>query len=171
MNAGISCIAAGCAATLLLSTMAAASTAVDATVILGEVGSHGARATVEVIRDTGNQWDLVTGNISQGEPQWLEVAAALRPGADGGAAETLDEAVFLALKPSAKSVLELLHEHAFDIAAVCGSNIATDYAANDARRMIQDRIDILKRLPNGVLAAERDKCLVGLQSALKDVSR
>lgn len=37
-------------------------------------------------------------NIGRGKSDWLDVAVALHPGVDAGAAETLDEAVFFAFK-------------------------------------------------------------------------
>ena len=63
-----------------------------------DVRAHGARAVVASLWSNSDRWNHVMANIGRGKPEWLDVAVALHPGTDAGAAETLDEAVFFALR-------------------------------------------------------------------------
>jgi hypothetical protein len=136
--------------------------------ILADTRVRGAKAAVATLWSDNDRWNSVIANIGHGKPEWLEVAIALQAGTDGGAAETLDEAIFFALKPSPVAVLNLLREHHFQVELVCSSNIGTDYTPDKSRRYIRQRIDILEGLSDSKLSAIRDECLTGLRAALKD---
>ena len=142
----------------------AASASPQAGSILTDVKTRGAKAAVATLWADNSDWDGVMAAIGRGKPEWLEVAVALQPGTDGGAAETLDEAVFLALEPSPVAVLRLLQEHQFHTDLVCSSNIGTDYPPEKSRRFIRDRIRILESLSNPKLRVIRDQCLAGLRA-------
>jgi hypothetical protein len=147
---------------------ATASSAPQAASILADIKTRGAKAAVETLWADNSDWNTVMADISGGKPEWLDVAVALQPGTDGGAAETLDEAVFLALKPSPVAVLKLLQEHQFLTDLVCSSNIGTDYPPEKSRRFIRDRIKVLETLSDSKLQVTREQCLRGLRTALKD---
>jgi hypothetical protein len=136
--------------------------------LLADVNARGARAVVATLRSDTSLWDQVMTNIGHGSRQWLEVAAALRPGTDAGASEALDEAVFLALRSAPTRVLQMLKNGTFDTTIVCSSNIGTDYSGAQSRRFIKDRMKVLKGVSDANTLAVRDQCLAGLRTALAD---
>jgi hypothetical protein len=136
--------------------------------ILEDVNTRGPQPVVAALRSDSNQWDQVMTNISHGNPHWLNVAAALRPGTDAGSSEALNEAVFLALKPAPTRVLQLLKDGTFETAAVCNSNIATDYPDAQSQKFIKERIAALQGVSDQNTLAVRDRCLAGLRAALAE---
>jgi hypothetical protein len=139
----------------------------QAAAVLGDIKSRGARAVVDSLWAVDGRWDTVMTNVAGGKAEWLEVAAALHPGTDAGASETLDEAIFLALKPAPVAVLWLLKDGVFDTNFVCSSNIGTDYSQKESRRFVRDRIKVLAAVTELDVAGARDRCLQGLRGALK----
>ena len=138
-----------------------------AAAVLGDIKSRGARAVVDSLWADDGHWDTVMINVAGGTAEWLDVAAALHPGTDAGASETLDEAIFLALKPAPVAVLRLLKDGVFDTNFVCSSNIGTDYSPKESRRFVRDRIKVLAAVTELDVAGTRDRCLQGLRGALK----
>jgi hypothetical protein len=136
--------------------------------LLADVSARGPQAVVATLRSEGTLWDQVMTNIGNGGRQWLDVAAALRPGTDAGASEALDEAVFLALKSEPARVLQMLKNGTFDATIVCSSNIGTDYSAAQSRQFIKDRIKVLKGVSDANAIGVRDQCLAGLRRALAE---
>jgi len=108
--------------------------------------------------------------IATGKKDWLEVAAALRPGTDAGASETLDEAMFLALQSAPVTVLKLLDGNPFDTDSVCSSNIGTDYSPQKSVRFLRDRIRVLRHVSDADLQAVRTHCLKNLRAAQKELA-
>jgi hypothetical protein len=135
---------------------------------LADVKAQGARTVVAALWSDNGRWNQVMANVGDGKPEWLEVAVALRPGTDAGAAETLDEAIFFALKTAPVAVLQLLKDGRFETSLVCSSNIGTDYTPTESRRFIGDRIKVLSGLSDAKILATRDQCLAGLRTALAD---
>jgi hypothetical protein len=117
----------------------------------------------------GPKWDEIADRVARGGKDWLQVAAALRPATDAGASETLDEAVFLALKPSPVKVLRLLREGTFETQAICSSIIGIDYDETESRRFIQERIEVLAGVSEPSVRGVREECLKGLRGALADI--
>jgi hypothetical protein len=147
-------------------TTAQSATTLQADAVLGDTKSRGARAVVDSLwADDGR--DMVMTSIADGKAEWLDVAAALHPGTDAGASETLDEAIFLALKPAPVAVLRLWKDGVFDTNLVCSSNIGTDYSPKESRRFVRDRIKVLAAVTELNVAGARDRCLQGLRGALK----
>jgi hypothetical protein len=144
------------------------SPSLHASSILADVRAQGARAVVAALWPDSDRWNKVMANIGRGRPEWLKVAVALRPGTDAGAAETLDEAVFVALRTAPVAVLKLLKDGRFDTKFVCSSNVGTDYTPAESRRFIRERIKVLSRLSDAKVLATRDQCLAGLRAALAD---
>jgi hypothetical protein len=136
--------------------------------LLADVSARGPQVVVATLRSDDTVWDRVMVNIGHGNRRWLDVAAALRPGTDAGASETLDEAAFLALKNSPTRVLQLLKNGTFQTATVCSSNIGTDYSGAQSRRFIKDRIKALQNVTNADTLVVRDACLAGLRTALTE---
>lgn len=151
---------------MVADTMTHAAPALSAESLLADIHARGARAVVAALRSESGQWDQVMGSIGHGSREWLNVAAALRPGTDAGSAETLDEAVFLALKHQPIRVLQLLKDGTFEIATVCSSNIATDYPDAQSRRFIDERMKVLQAVSDENTRATRTQCLAGLRTAL-----
>ncbi len=152
-----------------VSTAATPSSAsLHASSILADVRAQGARAVVAALWSDSDRWNQVMTNIGRGRPEWVEVAVALHPGTDAGAAETLDEAVFFALKTAPVAVLKLLKDGRFDTKFVCSSNVGTDYTPAESRRFIRERIKVLSGLSDAKILAARDQCLAGLRAALAD---
>jgi len=138
--------------------------------LLHDIRVRGARAVVDSLWSDDGKWERVMASIASGEKEWLAVATALHPGTDTGASETLDEAVFLALKPAPGAVLQLLKGGSFDTDFVCSSSIATDYSSEQSRRLVRDRIEVLEALSQSEVKGARDQCLKGLKNALKDLA-
>jgi hypothetical protein len=138
--------------------------------LLGDIKIHGAKFVVEKLWDRNRQWDAVMAKIATGKKDWLDVAAALRPGTDAGASETLDEALFLALASAPVGVLKLLDGHPFDTDFVCSSNIGTDYPPQKSLRFVRDRIEVLRGVSDADLQAVRTHCLKNLKLALKELA-
>lgn len=141
----------------------------QASSILADVKSQGAHAVVASLWSDSGRWNQVMANIDRGRPEWLEVAVALHPGADAGAAETLNEAVFFALRTAPVAVLKLLKEGRFETKFVCSSNVGEDYATSESRRFIRERIEVLSGLTDANTLATRNQCLAGLRAALADL--
>jgi hypothetical protein len=156
-------------ASAIVSTACAGSMSIRAADILGDVRQHGARAAATTLWGDHRRWSQVVASIAKGTAEWLDVAIALRAGADGGASEELDEAVFLALKPAPMRVLHLLGAGPFEIASVCSSNVATDYPATKAQRFIADRIAVLARMSDQSVRETRDQCVAKLRAALEEI--
>ena len=138
--------------------------------ILKSISAHGARETVGSLHESGTDWYVVVQQVSAGDPAYLAVAEALRPGTDAGASSELNIAVFIALARSPLLVLGMLRDTqvgagAFSVRFVCSSNIGIDFPADDSRRMIRERITILEKLHGGEETA-RDSCLSALRTAL-----
>jgi hypothetical protein len=142
---------------------------IQASAVLADIQLHGPEAVVASLRSDQPKWDDVMAKIAGGKNKWLRVAGALRPATDGGASETLDEAVFLALKPASAAVLKLLMEGRFSTDSVCSSNIARNYSEQQSRRLIRERISILTGLSATGIQAMRDDCVTKLAAALKDL--
>jgi hypothetical protein len=137
--------------------------------MLSDINGRGARAVAEALWNDETKWKQVMDNIGQGKRGWLDVAAALRPGTDGGASETLDESVFIALAHDPSGVLTLLEQRRFDTRFVCSSNIAIDYSVAKAREFIKERIDVLSRTSDSNLKSVRDQCVTQLRTALRSL--
>jgi hypothetical protein len=149
----------------------AAAAASQAATVLADVKSQGARAVASRLWSDSTQWNQIMTNIGHGSREWLQVAAALRPGTDAGASEALDEAMFLALKAAPVPVLQLLKDGTFETNTVCSSNIGIDYTPAQSRRFIKDRIKALETLSDTGTLATREQCLAGLRAALAEIDR
>jgi hypothetical protein len=143
---------------------------VHADVLLTDIELHGANSVVKKLWVTDRAWDDVMAAIANGKKDWLDVAVALRPGTDGGASETLDEAMFLALQSAPIAVLKRLDGNPFDTDFVCSSNIGTDYPAQKSIRFVRDRIKVLSGASDAQLQAVRTHCLKNLRAALKELA-
>ncbi len=144
---------------------------VQADKVLTDVDVQGARVVLSELWLDNDQWNQVIRNIGRGNEKWLKIAARLRPVADAGSAEELDEAIFFALQPAPVAVLRLFENRKFITTAVCNSNVGNDYSSRQSIDMIEQRIVILKRLTDRHTLMERNKCLAGLESALADFHR
>lgn len=164
-------LVAGLVGLPLIGNAAPPTPSLHAATVLAEIRHQGARAVAAKLWSDNARWDKVIGNIGHGSRDWLQVAAALRPGTDAGASEALDEAVFLALKAAPASVLRLLEVGTFESDTVCSSNIAIDYTAAQSRQFISDRIKTLENFSEPSTLAERDQCLARLRAALADLDK
>lgn len=156
----------GISAVSIAATSSSAS--LHASGVLAAVRARGPHAVVAALWSDDGRWNQVMTNIGSGRPEWLNVAVALRPGTDAGTAETLDEAIFFALRTAPAAVLKLLKDGRFDTKFVCSSNVGTDYTPTASRRFIRERIKVLSDLSDAELLATRDQCLAGLRAALAD---
>jgi hypothetical protein len=138
--------------------------------VLQKIESQGASQVVKDLWSDQKQWTFLLESVGQGTHAWLDVATALRPGTDGAASETLDLAMFKALRPSPMEVLKRLSHHAFDTAAVCRPNLAADSTVPQAKEMIVARIGALSKIESPALQSTRDQCVLSLKAALKDIT-
>jgi hypothetical protein len=107
----------------------------------------------------GSRWDILMIAIESGDAGWLRVAAALRPGATGPAADSLLAALSTALRRNAAGVL-----------ALTGPTIRPDdicYQRGDVRP-IDDKVfevhtqNALAGVTDPALLRARDACLAVL---------
>lgn len=68
------------------------------------------------------EWQFVAGEIGKGDDDWLRVAALLAPGSDADSAETLSEAVGMAIPRNPVGVLGIITERYTPLSqkVVCG---------------------------------------------------
>lgn len=147
-----------------------ARSSISASSIDVDIEAHGAKAVVAALWENNERWNEVITNIGHGSSEWLNIAVKLHPGTDAGSAELLDEAVFLALKPSPIAVLQLLRDQQFSIDFVCSSNISTDYPPDQARRFIRERIKILRDTSDVETDSVRLQCISRLRAAMKYIN-
>jgi hypothetical protein len=113
--------------------------------------------------------------VASGSKEWLDVAVALAPATDAGATSELETALFLALGPAPRRMLELMHRPAsgsealaftFSPETICASGAPyIDYKPDEARRLIADRISAVAGVRDRELIPTRDACVRGLERA------
>jgi hypothetical protein len=135
------------------------------------VASRGPDAVVSQLWQTGAPWEELLEGVDSGAPEWLDLAAALAPGTDAGAASDLITALFMALAPAPERTLRLLVGSSglaaqFNVDQICGSNVYLDYDPEDARVLIRERLQTVRGVTATDLVPLRDACLRNLEEAL-----
>lgn len=106
---------------LLFGALAApVATPPQATEILAEIKSTGAKATFRRLWSDEPQFDAVLAEIAKGSPEWLAIAQQIRPFTDAAASEGLDYSVARALPVAPERVLRLVG-HGCSIERICTS--------------------------------------------------
>jgi hypothetical protein len=107
-----------------LSNIIAGNTAADELTHIHEVGAES--YTEELWRDSP-RWDMFLSRIDSGQREWLRVAQAIKPAADGAVAEQLLTSIAEALIENPPDVLRLLSPEGgvstWRITTVCGGPI------------------------------------------------
>lgn len=89
--------------------------------IRARLGKEGAQQVLRDLTARLSTWDHVRAGVSSGSREWLEVAAALEPVADGGYGLSLVLAFQDALPRSPKTVLEIVRSgSSFTVFEACG---------------------------------------------------
>jgi hypothetical protein len=156
---------------LCSSTALAAAEPLQPSDLMKEISSEGAPQVVRRLYDNGDAWNEVMGKIRTGNARWLEVARNLHAGTDGATSEELDLAIFFALAPAPQAVLNLLADGEFDVEYVCSSNVHVDYPLTESRRLVEERLRVLRGVNAKHLVDIRDSCKSGLRQALRDLDR
>jgi len=82
--------------------------ALTADKVLKEIDRRGPAPVVWELFDRTERWYDLLRNVAGGDPEWLEVAARLRPASDAAATEELTDAVAEAMTISPERVLEMI---------------------------------------------------------------
>ncbi len=88
-----------------------------------QIKQKGAQAVISSLyANDETEWQFVTGEIGKGGADWLRVAALLASGSDADSAETLSEAVAMAIPHNPVGVLNIMTERYTPLsqAVVCG---------------------------------------------------
>ncbi|HBW9454923.1 TPA: hypothetical protein MFS34_25430 [Klebsiella pneumoniae] len=88
-----------------------------------QVRHKGAQAVISgLYANDEKEWQYITGEIGKGGDDWLKVATLLAPGSDADSAETLSEAVGMAIPHNPSGVLSIITERytPLSIGEVCG---------------------------------------------------
>lgn len=126
--------------------------------LLSAIDAKGPRKVLDdVLEENDIAFDSICHSIESGDPQWLEVARRLRPGADAFVAESLDYAVARALPKSPKAVLGLIG-HGFTLDRVCTSPF-NEPEAGIAETYQKAAAEALKTVTSPKLRVIRDECL------------
>ncbi len=111
----------------------------EATQLVGLNGPEGAIAALEP-ETPGSRWTTVLAGIASAEPAWLDVAAALEPGATGERATELDTALKAALATDPAATLRVLEvaRQRLSPAVVCAGDARTTGLLKPAVETIAD---------------------------------
>ena len=122
--------------------------------LIGLNGPEGALAELGADRP-GSRWTTVLAGIASADPVWLNVAAALEPGARDTRATDLDLALKAALATDAAATLRILEpaRQRLSPAAVC---------ASEDPRVAALLKPVVEAIDDPVLVAKRDACLEAL---------
>jgi hypothetical protein len=125
--------------------------------LIGLNGPEGALAELGADRP-GSRWTTVLAGVASADPAWLNVAAALEPGARGTRAGDLDLALKAALATDAGATLGILEvaRQRLSPAAVCTSE---DPGVAALLKPVVEAVD------DPVLVPKRDACLAALGPA------
>lgn len=130
----------------------------DPASLLSAIDAKGPRKALDDVLDENDiAFDSICHSIESGDPQWLEVARRLRPGADGFIAEGLDYAVARALPKAPDAVLGLIGR-GFTLDRVCTSPF-NEPEAGIAETYQKAAADALKTVTSPKLRVIRDECL------------
>ncbi|MGE4482113.1 hypothetical protein [Acidocella sp.] len=125
--------------------------------LLSDIHQQGARSVVvQLSAGTGDQWTDVLNQISTGNNEWLEVAAALRPGTDAGTGEDLTGALAYALLKNPQGVLPLTGGD-IPLDAVCGVPLIEPTDAQVAKWKAE-ALAALSRVKTASLASKVAAC-------------
>ncbi len=132
---------------LSISAFAAHPTAQQLT---AQIKLKGAQAVISGLYvDNEKEWQYVTGAIAKGSSDWLNVAALLAPGSDADSAETLSEAVGLAIPHNPTGVLNIITEQytPLSLGEVCGLPFYS-LTESQLNQYILDSIRALYKVPS-----------------------
>jgi hypothetical protein len=133
--------------------------------VLDRIASVGAAATLSELRGNLGQWNALIKEIAGGEAQWLEIAKAFAPVADGGSAEELSGSVAEALARSPREVLAILSaphategQRSLSVDDVCG-NYGVDWDPSAALSLLRAQSTAVASISEASLAETRTECL------------
>jgi hypothetical protein len=113
--------------------------------------------------------------ICRGDGAWLEIAALLRPAADAGAAEDLDQAMAEAIIHAPQAALTLVGNSGgpaqpFEVDFVCGNYEVLHRRAKDSglaarARWLGKQESAVRRVGDPALQGVRARCLARIRAA------
>lgn len=181
--ASAGCLRAGLLLFVATAACAAQKHSLTPALVLQEVRTHGAKKVVarlskEVELPSGTEgfrqfaaplWDEVIEQIETGDPQWLAVAQALRPGTDAGSAEALMITISQALPNAPANVLRIVNtdahdQRSFNIERVCSASLIEPLSGVQESLLQRSEAALLAlRVPE--LEGKRQACLQHIQAS------
>ena len=140
--------------------------------VMSEIDFKGAAEIIKLYARPENdkRWMEILKKIEMGNPEWLDVAAKLRPAADGYLAEGLVSAIHDVFPKEPERILERIGK-GFTIEEVCGEGAVEE----ETKRAT---IAALKKIRNALLATEmpsvqkqKEDCLVQLDHQIKETAK
>jgi hypothetical protein len=142
--------------------------AVEPREILAEAQRKDGRDALNCLFDDDTAWNRVLCAIDTGKPEWLDVARALLPRADGGPAEDLRVSLSAALVRSPLLTLRVIRG---EEASVCG-NIEGTRTKNEALAHLRSQREAVLGVSDSDLHSVREVCLAAIErSRLEDIPR
>ena len=135
---------------------------VEPPVILAEVKARKARAVVAELWCGHTPWFEVMTSIERGDRAWLEVAAALEEGTDGGASYDLGIAISRALPHNPRGVLKRFG------ASPCGG-LEAAHSRADAIDLLNRQERMVTLLSDPKLVRARTECLAAIRTTRRDL--
>jgi hypothetical protein len=144
----------------------------DPQATIREVSRRGASEVCVELFYKLQKWYYVMDRIATGEPDWLKVAVALRPGSDAGAADIFG-ALGKALKTNPTEVLRLISE-GFPLEYICswpvvGTPPCTTYEL--CLKEIEDRQNSVRYVSSSALRNLCQRCLSSLENGKRVIAR
>ena len=161
------------AASIVLGTMFAVSTPFaqeTPTMLMEQVRKMGPRCVVSNLWDKHGEWDRVMNGIASGQESWVELAIALYPGSDAGAATDLHDAMFQALGQNPTYVLRTA-EPIYPVADLCAGRSDPLSTYKDAITEQEQTIIAVKTVKSEDLQPKKETCLSKLEEGKGHLKR
>ncbi len=134
---------------------------VSAAALASEIKSKGPGPVLRELETHPDHWAEALGQVSKGEPVWLEIAASLRRVSDAGSSEDLELAVAEAVEHQPAAVLATLGRP-FEVQAVCGNEESLGRDFKKAIAVLQRRRAALVQVAEKAVQHEKARCIEAL---------
>ena len=130
----------------------------------------GAQSVIsDLYADNEKEWQYVTVEIAKGSSEWLTVASLLAPGSDADSAETLSEAVAVAIPCNPEGVLNIITDRyvPLSLGEVCGLPF---YRMKQAQfnQYIVDAIRALYKVPSSKACIDTMVNVIGASNGFEE---
>jgi hypothetical protein len=132
------------------------------TPLMEQVKKVGAKSVVFTLWEKRGEWASVMNRIASGQEAWVELAIALCPGSDAGAATDLHDAMFQALGQNPAYVLRRA-EPTYPLSDLCGGRDDPLATYKDAITEQERIIAAVKAVKSEELNSKKEACLSKLE--------